>query len=637
MFDFIHNQKLLLKIILAIALLPFLFWGIDSYFRFEGPSRYAAKVNGATISQQAFDQALRERQNNLRRVLGNDADRSLLNSPQLRASVLDGMVRDQLLFSQAAKSGLVITDNQLRAFISGAPAFQDKGQFSRDRYEQFLRQQGMTPEIFESRLRQDLMMQELTSTFAGTGFVPRAVVDRLIRINEQGREVAQADISPDSFTAQVKLAPDAAQKYYDSHPAKFQVPEQVKLKYVVLSLDEVAAQMPVSADQVKQYYEQHKTQYTQPEEREASHILIAVASDAGDDQKKQAHEKAEQIYQEARKNPDSFAELAKKYSQDPGSAANGGNLGFFRRDDMVKPFADAVFNPAVKAGDIIGPVQTQYGYHIIRLDAVRPGKQLTLDEMRPEIEAELKKQAAGRKFAEEAESFNNLVYEQSDTLQPAADALKLKVQESPWVASTGTNVKPLNSPKLLQAVFSSDVLKNKRNTDVIEVAPNTLVAARVADYKPATKRPFSEVKDAVNKQLVEQQASQLAVKEGKDTLAQLKAGKDSSVKWGKAQVISLRKPDGTDRVLLQTIIKADVAKLPAYAGVENAKGGYTLVKITRVIDPPAPTDEQRAQYAQQLDQLLGRQEVGAYITSLKQQAKIKINQAMLQSKGQDEE
>ncbi|HET8608209.1 MAG TPA: SurA N-terminal domain-containing protein [Burkholderiales bacterium] len=637
MFDFIHNQKTLLKIILAIALLPFLFWGVDSYFRFTGPAQFAAKVDGATISQQAFNTELRERQNDLRRVLGGDADRSLLNSPQLRISVLDGMVRDQLLVSRAVQAGLVITDNQLREFISEAPVFQDKGKFSSARYDQFLRQRGMTAPMFENRLRHDLLMQELTSTYAGTGFVPKAVVDRLIRINEQGREVAQADIATDPFVAQVKLAPDAAKKYYDSHPAKFEVPEQAKLHYLVLSLDEVAAQMPVSADEVKQYYDQHQSQYTQPEEREASHILIAVASDASADQKKQAHDKAEQIYQQVKKDPGSFADLAKKYSQDPGSAANGGNLGFFQRGDMVKPFADAVFNPAAKVGDIIGPVQTQYGYHIIRLDAVRPGKQLTLDDVRPQIEAELKKQAAGRKFAEEAESFNNLVYEQSDTLQPAAKALKLKVQESPWIASTGTDVKPLNNPKLLKAVFSNDVLKNKRNTDVIEVAPNTLVAARVADYKPAAKRPFSEVKDAIDKQLTQQQASQLAVKEGKAKLAQLKAGKEASVKWGKAQVVSLKEPNGTDRVLLRTIASADVTKLPAYTGVENAKGGYTLVKITRVIDPPAPTDEQRVHYAQQLDQLLARQEVGAYITSLKQQAKIKINQSLMQGNEQGEE
>ncbi len=637
MFDFIHNQKTLLKIILAIALLPFLFWGVDSYFHFQGPAQFAAKVNGATISQQAFNNELRERQNDLRRVLGNDADHSLLNSPQLRISVLDGMIRDQLLVSRAAKSGLVITDGQLREFISEAPLFQDKGGFSHTRYDQFLRQRGMTAPMFESRLRHDLMMQELTSSYAGTGFVPKTVVDRLIRINEQGREVAQADIATDQYIAQVKLAPDAAKKYYDSHSAKFQVPEQAKLHYLVLSLDEVAAQMPVNADQVKQYYEQHKTQYTQPEEREASHILIAVASDASADQKKQARDKAEQVYQQAKKDPGNFAELAKKDSQDPGSAAHGGNLGFFQRADMVKPFADAVFNPAVKVGDIIGPVQTQYGYHIIRLDAVRSGKQLTLDDVRPEIEAELKKQTAGKKFAEEAESFNNLVYEQSDTLQPAAKALKLKIQESPWIASTGTDIKPLNNPKLLKAVFSNDVLKNKRNTDVIEVAPNTLVAARIADYKAAAKRPFSEVKDAIAKQLTQQQASQLAVKEGKARLAQLKAGKDASVKWGKAQVVSLKKPNGTDRVLLQTIASAGVAKLPAYTGVENAKGGYTLVKITRVIDPPAPTDEQRTHYAKQIEQLLARQEVGAYITSLKQEAKIKINQALLQGGEQGEE
>ena len=249
----------------------------------------------------------------------------------------------------------------------------------------------------------------------------------------------------------------------------------------MLALDSVAAQIEVSADEVKQFYEQNLKQYAQGEERQASHILIAVDSKSSAEEKQAARAKAEELLKQVKQNPASFADVAKKYSQDPGSAAKGGDLGFFPRGAMVKPFEDAVFQ--MKVGEIAGPVESQFGYHIIRLTAV---KGRGLDDVKKQVELDLKRQKAGKKFSELAEQFNNLVFEQGDSLKPAADALKLPIQNSGWVSRSGSENKLLNNPKLLQAVFSEDAVKNKRNSEVIDVGNNTLVAARVIEYKPAS-------------------------------------------------------------------------------------------------------------------------------------------------------
>ena len=342
-----------------------------------------------------------------------------------------------------------------------------------------------------------------------------------------------------------------------------------------------------------------------------------------------AREKAEKLFKEAKQAPATFADLAKKHSQDPGSAANGGDLGYFARGAMVKPFDEAVFR--MSAGEIVGPVQSDFGFHVIRLTAVKPGKLRSQVEAREEIGFELKKQKAGKRFAEVAESFSNTVYEQSDSLKPAADALKLKIQASPWIDKKGGDVALLNNGKLLQAVFSDESLKLKRNTEAVEVRPNTLVSARVAEFKAASYKSLDGLSVELGARLQRELADAQAVKRGKDALEQLRAGKDAAdLKWSAPIVISRQTAASLGQAAVGEIFKADARKLPVYTGVANPKGGYMLIRVNRVVEPGNPDDAKKKAYAERLRQLLTQEYYAAYVSSLKQKADIAIKKEELE-------
>jgi peptidyl-prolyl cis-trans isomerase D len=397
----------------------------------------------------------------------------------------------------------------------------------------------------------------------------------------------------------------------------------VRVEYVALSLEGLLPQIHADAAEVKKYYDEHQRQFGVPESRQASHILIAVDKAAGADGKEKARAQAEQIYNDLKKNPASFAELAKKYSQDPGSAANGGDLGSFSRGSMVKAFDDAAFN--MKVGEISAPVESEYGYHIIRLTGITPGQVRSFEQARPEIEKELKKQVATRQFAELAEKLNNTVFEQSDSLKPAAELLKQAPLTSGWITRSGAPDAQLNNPKFLQAVFSEDVRVNKRNTEAIEVAPGTIVAARVIEHKPSAMQPFEQVKAAIEKKLVQQRANQLAAEEGRKQLEQLKQGTASSLSWSTPQLVSRADPKGMVEPVVRQVFKADTKSMPSYSGVEAPGGGYMLLRVTKVVEPEKIDRTQQNSLSDGLAQMLGEEQFGAYIASLKQKQKVKIN------------
>ena len=354
---------------------------------------------------------------------------------------------------------------------------------------------------------------------------------------------------------------------------------------------------------------------------------MAVDAKASADEKQAARAKAEQLVKQARQHPASFAELARKNSQDTGSAANGGDLGYFQRGTMVKPFDDAVFQ--MKVGEIAGPVESQFGYHVIRLAAV---KGRGLDDVKKQVELDLRRQKAGKRFSELAEQFNNLVFEQGDSLKPAADALKLAIQNSSWVSRTGSENKLLNNQKLLQAVFSEEAVKNKRNSEVIDVGNNTLVAARVIEYKPASLRPFEEVSTEITKRLTQQRAAQIAASQGRDLLAKLKRGESAAVAWSAAKLVSRENAQGYSGPVLAEAFKADVGKLPAYAGTENPQGGFVLLKITRVVEDEVVDVAKRKAASEELRRVLGQEELDAYVASLRLKSDVKVQQDRLEKK-----
>ncbi|MGE5615618.1 MAG: peptidylprolyl isomerase, partial [Bacillota bacterium] len=481
------------------------------------------------------------------------------------------------------------------------------------------------------RLREDFREQAFRRSIIETAFVPRNALDTFIKLSEQTREVSMVNIGPESEMSKVSVKPDDVKAYYESHAAEFTVPEQVRVEYVELSLDALAAQTPAPAEDVQRVYdEQLKAgKLGQPEERRASHILVAVKAGASEAEKKAAHDKAQALFERVKKAPATFAEVAKKESQDPGSAAQGGDLGFFRRGSMVKPFEDAVF--AAKKNDIVGPVESDFGFHVIQVTDVKPAKVRTLAEVAPEIEAGIKKQAASRRFAESAEQFSNLVYEQPASLKPAADALKLNVQQSGWISKTNAGSRVLSNPKLLAEIFSDDAIKNHRNTSAVEVAPNVLVSAHVVEHKDPEKKPFDTVKADIEKKLAREESLKLARADGEAKLKDLQAGKDAGLKWPAPLAVNRQKPGGLPPQVIDRVFRVDRSKLPAYVGVETP-AGYALVQVTKVIDIDKVDDAKRQAMVAQLKDMVAATELEATLTSLRERVGVKVKADALEKR-----
>ncbi len=619
MFDFVQENRRPVQIVLALIIVPFALWGVDSY-RKSGSASVLATVNGEKIGQQEFDNALNQQQQRIREMAGPKFDPAFFDKPEIKHSVLDGLVTQRLIGIEARKSGLTLTNEQLGQILVSIGAFQKDGKFDRSRYEAALKEKGKTPAGFDAEIRQAVLAQQLTEAYSQNGYAAEAVAENLIRMNEQQRIVAVANIDTATFVKKVKVSDEAVKEYYGKNVQEFQLPERANVEYAVLSADALLSQATVGDEEIKQYYQEHQTEFGTQEQRQASHILITVAKQASDAEKQAAKAKAEQVLAQVKLTPAKFAALAKQYSQDPGSAANGGDLGMFGRGSMVKPFEDSVFS--LKAGEVSGLVQTDYGYHIIKLQAVKPAKIQALNEVKSLIVQRLKSQHANDKFAELAEEFNNKAYEQSDSLKPAAELAKTTVQHAVWL-SKGQAASGLWTDKVLLAVFSEDALKNKRNTAAIEVATNTLLAARVVEYKPSVAQPFAEVSAGIRQKLEKQQAAELAAQEGRKLLDQLQHGDKTGVSWKVAQNVTRNQREGYEPALLKEVFRASTGKLPAYVGVDS-QNGFILARIDAVKDPAAIDEAKRRGYAQQIRQITGEELLMSYLADAKKRADISM-------------
>ncbi len=626
MFDAVRNNKKIVQIFLALITLPFAFFGVESYVRSVGAGDDVARIGDVKITQQQFQQALREQQERLRNQMGGQFDPKLLDNPEARTAILDDLVDQQLLLQEANKRKLFASDEAIRRTIAAIDAFNVDGKFSPERYAAVLQAQGMTPAGFEARLRQDLTLQQLATAVGQSGLMARTVSDRILAMQTEKRDVQEYRIGLDAFLDKVKLADGAAKKFYDENSRQFEVPEQARAEFVVLSMEAIGAQLTVGDAEIKAWYDGHKDRYQQPEERRASHILVA-SEKLGKDK---ARARAEELLAEVRKNPASFADLAKKNSDDPGSAAKGGDLGFFGRGMMVKPFEEATF--ALKDGEISGVVESDFGFHIIKLTGIHAAKEKPLADVRGEIEAELKKAAASRKFAEAAEAFSNMVYEQSDSLKPAAEKFGLGVKQSEWLGRQANPASgPLANEKLLAAVFSEDSVKNRRNTEAVEIAPNTLVAARIVDYKPATLQPFESVRNSIETLLKRQEAQALARKDGEARLEALKKGEDK-LAWGPVKRVSRLDHGALPPVAVPTVFRMEAAKLPAFAGVELPGSGYALFRLNKLETGEALDEARKQAMLRQLATLEMQEEVQSYLAALRARYKVEINKAALEAK-----
>lgn len=611
-------QSWIAKVILALLIVPFALWGIDSYFSRGGKEKPAATVNGEEISQQEFSRTLREQ----KEALGGQVEEKAL-----REMVMEQMVNTTLLSSAARKVGFSVLEPQVQAILAGVETFQENGQFSQARLDAWLRSRGMRLGDLMALLQQDHLLRQVQMGLGQGALVARPSVAQLAAIVGQQREVNEVVFDQQSYLGQVKVDEQAIQAEYEAQKERYATPRQVRVQYAVLSLSSLEKEIHPSEADARKYYEANQSRYQEAEQRRASHILIQVAPDAKAADKEAARSKAEKILEEAKKAPERFADLAREHSQDPGSAQNGGDLGTFGRDMMVKPFADAVW--AMQPGEIRGPVESQFGYHIIRLEDVLPGTKMGFDVVKAEILQSLRQEEAQRRFAEAAERFSNMVYEQPDSLEPVAKEFGLQLQTSGWIDEKHAEPAFLANPRLLEALFAEDSLNKHHNVEAVEVSPNTLVSARVMEYHPAGMRALAEVSGEIRQQLLQAKARQLAVAAGEKALAAAQAG-ESVTGWSAPMTLSRNQPLNVPRQALSAVFRTSAAKLPAYVGTETPDG-YRLYRLNRVTDVDA--SDQVEVMRMDLRRLLAQEELRAYIANLKAKAKIDIQPSALEPTG----
>lgn len=624
MFDFVRSHTRLFQGILVLLVFPsFVFFGVQGYSSFtDAANRKVAEVDGHGITQTEWDAAHQRNIERLRQQMPN-IDMKLLDSPAARAQTLEGLVRERVLLAAANELHLGVGDERLQRLFATDPQFAALRHPDGSVNRELLAAQGMTSEMFAQSLRQDLAMRQVMQGIGATAIAPKAVADASLDALLQRRQVQFQRF--DAAAMQDKVHPSEAEieAFYKANETMFRAPEQARIEYVVLDLQTLQKGVTVSDDELRRFYAENASRYTTAEERRASHILVKADKDMSAAERQKARAKADALLEQLRKSPGQFAELAKKNSDDPGSAERGGDLDYFGRGAMVKPFEDAVF--AMKPGEISNVVDSDFGYHIIQLTGVRGGEKRPFEQVRSEIEAEVKKQLAQKRFAEAAEQFTNTVYEQPESLQPVIDKLKLEkhtalVQRTPAPGAVGA----LASAKLLEAVFADDALRNKRNTDAVEVGPNQLASARVLEHLPARTLPLAEVKDQVRARLVAEQAAALARKEGQTLLAQLR--KDSALTLPHSEAIGRTSAQQVPPQVIDAVLGADASKLPLPLGVDLGGQGYWVGKVMQVLPPDAaPTDAQalQTQYAQ----AIAAAQMQAYFDALKKRYKVEINPA----------
>ncbi len=629
------------KALLVFITIPFALFGIEYYFRQGGGSDAVASVDGYVVNQAQFSESLRNQIERARAGAppGAALPQALLDSPEMRYEALSALINRYLLTHYADQHHLVIPDAVLVKEIGQIQAFQDQGRFSQTRYEQILAAQGMTPAVFESRLRDDLKIQLQQETLTGTQWTPQVSLQAFLKLNNQQREIAVATLEAAHYQDQVRITEDQVKAFYTKNSAFFQIPERVKVQYLVYSQAELMAHVSVSEEMVRKAYEDpaNQARWKGTETRRASHILLAVAPNADAAQRKAAQERAGQLLQQLKAHPEQFAALAKANSQDPGSAPLGGDLGFFAQGAMTPPFDAAVF--AMHPGEIKGPVETSFGYHLIQLTDIRPGKTRTLAEATPQLTEELRKQLAAQRFAEGAENFSNLVYEQSSSLEPAARQLQLTPLSTDWLDKGGTSGNPLlDQPKLRQALFTPEVLTQGRNTAAVEVQPNVLVAARVLAHEPAATRPLTEVAGAIRQQLQHQEAARLAAAAGNSALAALKAGKgveQPHLVWSSPQLVSQQQAAGAGipAEAVKPAFSLAPAPLPQYATLSQVNGNTLLVRVSQIQEGSITDPAVRKQAEAGLTQAYGDEVLTAFMSALRQGAEVKLlNKAALEVK-----
>ena len=631
MFDFFRKHTWLLKIVLGFVVLAFVGGGVyQGYGSFMGDDNSTvAKVDGRKVTRNEWENAQRAQIDRVRQQMPN-VDAKLFDTPEMKRQSLDAVVRERVMLAAADKLHLTTTDERLQRLFASDPQFaflrNPDGSVNKDA----LSAQGMSSEMFAQRLRQDFSLRQVAQGITGTVFAPLSATNAALDAMFQQREVQVQQFATKDSAANVTPTDADIEKYYKdaANAAQFMAPEVESIEYVVLDLESLKKGIVISDKELRDSYAANEKRYTSPEERRASHILVKVDAGASAADRAKAKAKADGLLAQVKQTPASFAEVARKNSDDPGSAEKGGDLDFFGRDGLAaKPLEDAAFKLATDA--ISDLVESDFGYHIVKLTGLRGGEKKPFEAVMAELEAETKTQLAQKKFSEVAVEFTNMVYEQPDSLKSVVDKFKLELRTAQNVKRTPAPgaAGPVANAKFLEALFGNDAIRNKRNTEAIETAASTLVSGRVVKYEAAHQLPLAEMKAKVRERLVVVQAAALARKLGEARLAELRAAPASAMVEA-AVTLSRAQPGDLPAKLVDAILKAPTTTLPAAIGVDLGDAGYAVAKIGKVLGrDPVTADASRAQ--SQYAQAWGDAESQAYYNALKTRFKVELRPGAL--------
>ena len=614
-----RTQTTFAKVILAIIIIPFALFGIDSYLSSVGSNIYIASVNDESITSSEMEKT---RSQFIAQIKSQDesTDPKVFESIGFKKAVLDKLIITKLIDQEIKNSGFYISDSQVGIYISGMPEFQRNGKFSQEQYDEVLKVNNLTPKKFDDRIKSDLGTQQVKDSLRKLFYVPKNKIQNLVDLAYQKRDVSIFELKQADFKDKIDLSNPALKKVYEESKSSFMRPDQVKIKFIIYSAAGIVPTVKVADKEVNDYFTNNINRYQADQQRRAKHILFTVGADLASDEIKKIATNAQNILNEIKKNPKTFKKNAEKYSQDAESAKNGGDLGFFSRGDMTKKFEDTVFS--MSRNQISELIKTEFGFHIIMLTDIK-GEEVKFETVKNQIKGELIFNKAVAEYGENADNFGNIVYEQSENLQEAANKFSLKIEDSEWLSFENAK-KFFNNEAFAQAIFDKDAINGKRNIAAIEASPNNLVAARVVDFRPSASKSFEEVKSTITDFLVEAESQRLLISAGTQLIEDVKL-KPKMIDWIDQLSVDRIDRKGLSDPLINAIFKMDDNQLPSYTGLYDSRGEYIIVKLNKVATDKVDDKDSIDTFYNEYLAMIQEEVDSAFILDLKAKADIDFN------------
>ncbi|MET0120810.1 MAG: SurA N-terminal domain-containing protein [Candidatus Thiodiazotropha sp. 6PLUC9] len=611
--------------IVILISIPFALWGIQSYLGI-GSEPVAANVNGVEITERGLESRFQRFRQQLRDQLGAAYRPELFDDVRMRKEVLNRMVGEEVLQQASHEMGLRAGNSMIQATILGMSMFHKDGRFDQQTYERALQLQGLSPAAFEDRVRRALVSEQLAQAIDNGVFVTNREVTESNRLQKQTRELSYFTIPAADFMVEDAVTESDIETYYKNNETVFIAPEKVKLEYILLDAAAIGETVTVSDELLRGFYDDNQDLYGLPEQRKASHILIQVAADAEQAKVDEALEKIDELAKKIDQQ-ESFAELAKVHSQDPGSAAEGGDLGFFGKGIMDQAFEDAVFR--LEEGAVSEPVRSSFGFHLIKLTGIKSGSVKPFEMAKAEVEKAYRLAEGEKLYFEMAEELANVSYDDPTSLEPAASELNLSIEQSDWMTRNQTEG-VIAKPKVLGAAFSDDVLRERNNSELIELDSTSSVVVRILDHQEASVRPLDEVHDQISERLAKQKAEEQAGAEAEKRLAEINGDNPLLQAAGSYAVTgpvivdrnSRELPPALSSELFRTVKPQPGEVMPG--SVKLATGDFAVFVLSKVTEGESAEAEASKQQADQIRRLYGRSYYERVMDDLETRADIEI-------------